>query len=223
MAKAAQFAVFFGWQVNNNQPVNTSRLCILCKALQTIGHQRIEISHQNNRGVLVFAAELSHHIQRTVHIGAVFQGALVRLCDRPAALLSLLNDERDHHHIQLFLNDLEPRAFCPRAVMEALDIFLACPGNRMDVYVPAGVPDLYYRDRHAFIRRLEQTAKAQLHEITPDPTCAEFMLGSHGQLFVKQEGNAGVLMAGDPALRAKLSAFFANLARHDSYPAPQPA
>lgn len=148
--------------------------------------------------------------------------APVRLCDRQAALLSFLNDPRDHHHIQLFLRDLEPREFCPRAVIEALNIFLACSGNRLDVYVPTGTPDRYYRQHHAFLKAIDQTTKAQLHEVSVDSAALDAMLGSHGQSYLKQERCVGVYMDRDIGLQAKLTGFFAGLKNAAGAVAPQP-
>ncbi len=136
----------------------------------------------------------------------------IYLRSRQEALLSLLNNERDHHHIQVFLNDLEPRDFSQRPVIEALNIFLACPGNRLDVYVPTGTSDRYYRQHHAFMKCLDKTTKAQLHEINVTSS-VEFMLGSHGQAYTKMENGVGILTMEGDTIQAKLAVSFASFDR----------
>ena len=84
LCRIAQLAVMFRRHVDHDQPIDTGFLGIGDEAWNTVVVNRVEVTHQHQRGVVVLGTELANHLQsfRQVLFGA--QRADVSQLDRRA-------------------------------------------------------------------------------------------------------------------------------------------
>lgn len=105
---------------------------------------------------------------------------------RQEALLEFFRNEKNNHHVRVFLSDLEPRDLCAKEVMKEMEIFLACAGNRLDLYVPPNKLEKY--QTHRFINVIQNHPGATLtvlpSGINEMELQADSMVGSHGQTYM---------------------------------------
>ena len=80
----AQFIIHFRRQIDNDQAVDTGFQCVVEETIDAMDVDRIVVTHQNNRCVLIIGTKTAGDFQRLDQCLTTFQGALTGQLDRRA-------------------------------------------------------------------------------------------------------------------------------------------
>lgn len=166
---------------------------------------------------------LSKLFRPAVEIVEVEESSTVKLCYRQDALLALFRNERNDHHVSMYLYDLDPRNTCTKEIMQELAIFLACKGNSLEVFILSGELERY--QTHRFADFIQDHPSATL-SVIPDRLMhpGDIMAGSHGQTYSSTfETRDGYFIEDNELELIELSGWFNQLRQSATLVRPAPA